>query len=470
MMLEEFRMHSAMVGKVQFLFFPVMIAIFALVFSAASTLILQTIPLDRVYLILHIVMVAYGLGVGGFALFGEQIGERRFGQIDLLLTTPMRHPIDFKSTFLAFYVKDVIYYIFFSILPLILGIGLSVPLTSFKVTSVLFLFLTLVLSFILGISFSFFLSTIYVRSRILFGLVGAAVASIFLGSLVTSYYNMQNLIPTLMFQYTSNPMYFGIALISILAFSFIAVNFIKIEFGKKTERYPSEIIETRDKFKFIGNHSTLAAKEWVDMKRGGTLYPIMGAYVGPLIFLALMVWLLQTLLLIPIDFNIVFYAGMMGLFGVTIYSWLNLGEADFYQILPVTVPRLIKTKLLLFAMLTFGTSTAFLVVLGILNLELHLIWLALTVAFTTTPYAVIVTAYLTGLRTNAYLFDARVLAKFTAMIAPPLIFIIIAALSLANSYFTSVVLILFISAILLAVMVLLYRGIDKKWAKEGFAF
>ncbi|MDY6966470.1 MAG: hypothetical protein SVM80_10980 [Halobacteriota archaeon] len=469
MILEEYRLHAAMIGKFQFLFFSVLIAIFSFVISTSSASLLQTMPMDRIYFILHILILAYGLSVGAFALFGEQIAERRFGQIDLMLTTPLTHPVDFKTIFLAFYIKDAIYYILLTIVPIIAGIGMSIPITSFKVTSVLFLSLTITLSFLLGISFSFFLSSIYVRYRSLFVAISAALLMAVTLGFSTELYDLEELIPSLTFQYTKNPIYLGACVVMILIFSIIATEFIKIEFGKKAQKYSTEITSIKERLGFMKGYSTYIAKEWIDIKRSRTLYPIIGAYIGPLIFLAFIMWFLRTVLLLPINFGIVFYAAMIGFFGMTIYSWLNVIDTpDFYQLLPVTVPRLIMTKLLLFFLFSYTISSAFLVVLGIANSELNFLFLALIVAFTTTSYTVIVTAYLTGLRTNVYLFDPRILGKFAAMVIPPLVVIAIASSRLSESSGTLGLLILGVCSLLIFGMVMMYRGIEKRWGRETF--
>ncbi|MDY6957971.1 MAG: hypothetical protein SVK08_02325 [Halobacteriota archaeon] len=471
MMLEEYRMQSAMIGKFQFLFFPVLISAFSLVISITSTSLLNAMPMERVYLLLHTIMIAYAMSVGAFALFGESIAERRFGQIDLMLSTPLTQPIDFKDVFLAFYIKDTIYYIAISIVPIITGILLSIPLTGFRLTSVIFLALTMTLSFLLGISFSFFLSSVYVRWRGIFAIIAGSILLLILGSYATGFFSIEDMIPTLSFQYTKDPLYLLMAILAILAFSFFALRFIKIEFGKRSQVFQPEIVTTEKRFGFMGGYSTFVAKEWLDMRRSRTLYPVMGSYVGTLVFLAVVLWFLRTVLTLSIQFGIVFYAAMIGFFGMTIYSWLNVIDSpDFYQLLPVTVPRLIKTKLLLFVILASLISSVFLVVLSIVNSEVHLIWLALLVGLTTTSYTVIVTAYLTGLRTNTYLFDPRILGIFAAMVVPPLVIIAIASFKLTEDLLKYGLFIAMVCALLLVFIALMYRGIERKWGSETFLF
>jgi hypothetical protein len=258
---------------------------------------------------------------------------------------------------------------------------------------------------------------------------------------------------------------------SISIFSVIAVKFIRIEFGKRSERYSAEVLYYKKKFDFTKRYSTYIAKEWLDMKRSRTLYPIVGAYIGPLIFLSVIFWFLRTVLALPLDFNIIFYSAMIGFFGMTIYSWLNvLDNPAFYQVLPVGVPLLIRTKLVLFFLLSFAISTGFIIILGIMNNELHLLWLALLVAFTTTSYTVIATAYITGLRTKSYLFSPKILGKFMAVVALPLIFLTIMSFLIDDNFFISMLLISGICALLILALFVMFKGIDKKWAGESFVF
>ena len=97
-----------------------------------------------------------------------------------------------------------------------------------------------------------------------------------------------------------------------------------------------------------------------------------------------------------------------------------------WKVLPISVGQVIRTKLLLLSMIALLTSTVFLVVLGLLLGQLGTFLLGfLTVAYVTTAYTVTVTAYLTGLRTNSYLFDPKVLAKFSGLSVPPLCALVI---------------------------------------------
>lgn len=471
MLSEERRLNSAVIGKAQFLMFPLMILFMSLVLALASKQLLRTMPMTQLYIILHSIIIIYGLGVGGFALFGERMAERRVGEVSLILGTPVIHPISFREVFLAFYVKDIIYYLLYSIIPLIGGIALSIPLTGFQPVSVIFLLLTLTISFLFGISLSFFLSSMYVRSRILFGAIIIGLLVFILGDFIGGYYDATQFIPSLMFQLNGGPLYLLVSVALILLFSTVAILTVQVKFGKKSEHFEERMLPTARKFSFAGKYSTLMAKDWIDLVRSRTLAPVIGAYIGPLAFLAVIFWFLGSVLHLPLHFNLIFYAGMIGFFGVSIYGWLNLlDNTGFLEVLPVKVTQLVRTKLLLFTIIAGVASTAFLVALAILQNEFDMLWISLLVAYSTTSYTVTSTALLTGLRTNSYLFAPKTLGKFAAVVIPPLIILTILSLNYSNDQFVSAAVILAVSGMLALATVFVYRRIEARWGRESFTF
>ena len=471
MMSEEMRLNAGMIGRVQFMLFPAMILVFSLIIALASKQLLFTTTMDQMYLILHGLLFAYGLGVGGFALFGERIANRRFGQITLLLQTPTLLPLRFRTMFLAFYVKDVIYYLLYTIVPLVAGIALSIPITGFHIGSVLFLLLTATMSFLLGISLSFALSSIYVRSRTLFailiGTVGVSLSLAYLGKL----FDLSYLLPSLELQRTGNVYFLILPLTLMVVFSAFAILTLQVRFGTSSQHYEAEMLNTDRSFHFAGGTSMLMAKDWIDLRRSKTLGPVMGAYVGPLLLLAVLFWFVEGMVQVHIPINLLFYSAMIGFFSVSIYGWLNMLDApSFLEVLPVRVSDMIRTKVRMLSIFALALSTVFLLALGLVRNELNLLPLALLVGYSSTAYTVCGTAYLTGLRTNSYLFDPVVLAKFAAISIPPLCALVLLSFSYSNdSSFIGPVI---AGACLLQALAvyLLYGKIERKWGRESFTF
>src|SRR5438132_110048 len=140
------------------------------------------------------------------------------------------------------------------------------------------------------------------------------------------------------------------------------------------------------------------------------------SFVTPLLLLSFTAWFVRYGLQVPVGFNTVFYAGMVGFFGVILYNWLNNVDAtDYLATLPVSVPQVIRAKLISFLLLTTWVGVGFVGIIAFLNSDTRLLWLAIPVVLVTSVYIVVVTAYLTGLRTNSFLFDPGVLARFSVM-------------------------------------------------------
>lgn len=468
---EERRLNASMIGGAQFLMFPVVILFMSFVLGIASEQLLKDLPLEQAYLLLHSVIIIYGMSVGGLATFGDRIAERRFGPISMVLQTPATQPISYRELFTAFYVKEIIYYFLYSVLPLVGGIALTIPLTGFQLSSVLFLLLTVTLSFLFGLSFSFFLSAVHARSRAVLGALLGSLGLLVLSVSAIGAFDLIYLVPSMALQRTHDAVFLLAGLLMFLVFSAAALRTVKVTPGKHSHRYKAEMLEKAERFSWSGGYAKLMGKEWIDLLRSRTLAPVLGAYVGPLAMLAALLWVLEKALTIDLEFNMVFYAAMIGFFSVSIYSWLNLLDNNtFMDVLPITVGQVIRTKLILLSIVALVTSTAFLSLLSFLLGEAGTLPLGLLVAYVTTAYTVTATAYLTGLRTNSYLFDPRVLGKFSGTIIPPLCALVILSLSYSDSPFLSGSLIMLVCAGMALATVLMYRGIGKRWDRATFGF
>ncbi len=174
MVKEEWRLHRSFVGSVGSGFFPLVILLFSLALSIGSPTLLRSVSIERVLLALHIGSFLYGLGVGALAEVGEQVMTRRLGQVGLLLRLPLLHPLQFRTVMGVFFVKDAIYYILYTIAPLLAGMLVLIPMGRASASGLVLLGLTILLSFAIGMALSFLLSAIATRSR--FALAGAVCA------------------------------------------------------------------------------------------------------------------------------------------------------------------------------------------------------------------------------------------------------------------------------------------------------
>ena len=160
---------------------------------------------------------------------------------------------------------------------------------------------------------------------------------------------------------------------------------------------------------------------------------------------------------------------MIGYFQVITYSWLNNTDTvDYYDTLPVTVSQVIKTKILVCVSIASCISILFVILMAILLGQALLLLLAIPVMMVNIFYIVTVTAFLTGLRTNSALFDVKILSKFSAFSMIPLLFIMVQSRLISDHMLITTVTIVGMCIIMIGVIILLYRGIERKWSGVGF--
>jgi hypothetical protein len=349
----------------------------------------------------------------------------------------------------------------------------------FAISSIGLLFVAVLVSFMLGMSLSFLASVIYIRNVPAFIAFTAAVAAVFVMFGVLGVVDPEVVIPSLGFQMNVRPFpvhtvaalgYLGVAAIVSVAFTALAYTLIKIRINIVSQMYSNLLPKYHEKISWIsGMKRTLISKEFVDLKRSGTIAKMFFSFVLPMLFLSFTVWFVNYGLAIPVGFNSVFYAAMTGFIGVMMYSWLNnIDLSEYYSLLPVSVPQLIKIRILVFLFLTLGISASFVVAISVLNGETELLWLALVVMFITSLYMVVMTAYLTGLKTNTFLFDTSVLMRFSAMSFLPDLCLTILSFSLLSNWLVALLGISLVLCSLAITTLILYRGIDKKWSKVPF--
>ena len=471
MLKEEYRFHSSFLSKYNFIGFPIMIMIFTFVLAVFSPQLLKELNLNQIYLSVHSLLFLYGLGMGAFAFLGHEYLERRFGQVNFMVSAPILLPIKFKTTFFAFFFHDVIFYIFVTILPFTGGLLLATPFSGIAVSSVLVLAFLLFLSFLLGISFSFFMSAIYMKNHRIFVILLALIIILITSSFQLNWLDYGLIFPSLKFQITRSWIYLIHTFILISLFTVLASGLIQERLDRPNNKVNLELPRKIKQFSITGKYSALVAKEFLDLFRSRTFTKIIFSFAVPLVFITFLSWFVNVGLDIPLDFNIIFYGGMVGFFGMMIYSWQNNTDViEFYQVLPITVPQVIKSKIIVFAIITSWMSTTFVIAMGIIHNQVMLIGWALLVMFITSFYIVTAVAYLTGLRTNSYLFNITVLIKFLIVVLLPLFCITILSFTINTNFLISIISIIFICLILFSGTYFLMKGIEHKWARDDFSF
>lgn len=478
MMKEEFRVHASYSGRTMFLSFPIIICLFALAIAVTSRQLLAYTPLNDAMLLLHLSVFLYGLSVGAFGFLGRQYLERKNGTRNYIVTMPGILPMRLRQTFLGMYVRDALFYVALLLAPATLGLVLSVPVTSFRLTSIGVLFATCLLDFLVGMSLSFFVSTLYMRSRTGFIAAIACVSALFaaagaLGWIPVSWilpgFAAQDALPPFPVEAAQAALFAAGGLLAVTALVAASVMLVPERYEPPAVAAREELTRYVNAFGRFPRYGTLLAKEFVDLKRSGTFAKMFFSFVAPLLFLSFTAWFVRYGLRVPVGFNTVFYAGMVGFFGVMLYNWLNNVDAmDYMATIPVSVPQVIRAKLLAFLLMTMWITVGFVVAIAWLNADTRLLWLAIPVAVITSLYMVTMTAYLTGLRTNSFLFDPGVLARFTVLSMVPDLGLTILSFTIDRDLAFAVAGIALMLMVLGGATYFLLQGIEAKWRGHEF--
>ncbi|UCE45696.1 MAG: hypothetical protein JSU93_02120 [Methanobacteriota archaeon] len=480
MLKEEFRSHATYSGKERFLTFPVFVFFLSTVVGLTLNRITETVTLEELATFSHLSAFIYGLSVGAFGLMGRQHLERRYGRSNYLVTMPYLLPFSFRAAFLGIFLRDALFYMALLLAPATMGLVFVSPMMGFSLVSISLFFVAVLATFMLGLSLSFLASVLFIRSVPMFlGLTGA-IAALFLLHLISGLPPLGAILPSLEFQMAVAPFgndaigaAIGLAAsaLAVVLMTFAACASISVRIETSSQSYPVLLPSYFARIPIVkGLNLALISKELVDLRRSGTVTKMFFSLVLPLLFLSFAAWFINNGLAIPVGFNTVFYAAMVGFIGILMYNWLNnIDLSEYYSLIPVTVPQLIRARIIVFLVLTLGISAFFVIGISIINSDTQLIWLALIVMFVTSLYMVALTAYLTGLKTNTFLFDTSILAKFSVMSFLPDVCLTILSFSLLSDWaaaLTGIVIVLFS---MLFTTLILYRGIEKKWLGYSFA-
>jgi len=474
---EELRTHATYSGQ-RFWTFPVMVFIFATIFALSMESLLVETTLEQLMILALASVFLYGLGVGSFGFMGRQFVEKRYGTRNYIVATPSILPITYRTTFFGLYVRDSIFYLLLVLVPAVGGLAVAAPFVGFKLTSIFFFFVAALLSFQLGTSLSFLGSVLYNRSIIVFLIfTSSIIIAVFLGG-VLSFFDVELLIPPLGFEFSLPPfdndyvkalLLAGVSIAAIAVMTGISLALVKFYYVVRDVRHESILPRYIEMFKISRSYKEIVGKEFVDLKRSGTVGKMFFSFVLPLVFLSFTSWFINSGLGIEVGFNTVFYGAMVGFLGVLLYSWLNnVDHVDYYSLLPVTVPEVIRARLFVFMFLTIGISTIFVIGISIMNNEVDILWLALLVMFVTSVYMVVMTAYLTGLRTNTFLFDMGIMSRFAVMSFLPDVCLTILSFTIRTDPIFSAVSIMIVLGILMGATAILLKGIETKWGRFGF--
>ena len=430
-MKEEWRLHSTVFGSLSFALFPVLI--FGIVFMSSFLLPLfrAVLPAGDLALVTIGVFLLLGVMVGGFGLLGNEVMNRRFGQMSLLAYSARSLPLSERYIFTTFIIKDIVYYLFLWVLPFVLGFAVASPFIGVPAMLPLLLFVSLTMTFLFGLSAIFFLSTVYSRSKPALLVIFAAVV-VMAGWAFLSYgTRLGDLFPPLQLLRNATWLSFFLSCILVIIPFVVSVLIFKPEYSGTSKRFINLLTPLTRKLSFFPT-PPLAAKDLIDLWRsGGGIGQVLFSFLLPLG----LIWFFLSVLksLVPDYAILLVFAVTTGIISATMYTWITSFDTfSSYACLPVSVSTLITSKICTFTLLQV-IPAVFIVIVTIITGMVQYLIPAMVLWGAVSLYALSVSIYLTGLTPNILVYDVRVLIAFLFLIGVPVMVVI--ALSFINPYF-----------------------------------
>lgn len=404
MVREEWRLHSRLFGGRGFAAFPLVIT--ALAGATYFLLVVSGFSVHEVQHGLHYLVVFLGLNVGSVGFVSRDAVQNLLGESNLLIFTSRTQPVSRRRIVATFLVKDLLYYSFLYLTPLVLAL---VPVAVYAGESpwvAVLVWVTLTASFALGVSLSFLGAALYTRGRTPL-LAGAAL----LGVLITLF-RFDLLVLTPVAFYLSPGAGTALGLLTPLPLAAAGLYVLRTAPGPRS-RTMNDRYEPLNRW--LGNG--LVTKMVLDVLRssGGVLKLLvsLGVLFGLFVFLEAYIPLVGGIVTSPsLSLAVVLAAS-----SVSVYHWINMfDEASEYLVQPVGYGDVVHAKMVVHHAFALPMCYLYLavgaVLMGSEGLVLGTVALPPLVLYV---YGVAV--YLTGLDPDDLLLDAGLFSVFFAAVS-----------------------------------------------------
>jgi len=459
---EEWRLHANTFGGRRFAAFPGFVALVA----AGTTAFFALAGADAALLLagLHLVVGVLGLQVGTVGLVGRDALEDLLGDTTLLIYAARTLPVSPERLVVAFVLKDVLFYAFLFVLPLVVGVLPLVYVGSVALARLPLLFATTAGMFALGVGASLALVGVYTRSRpatlVLMG--GLAAGLILRGGALLS---------VTPYRFWVDPTV--VALVGSLALpvALVACGTALFRFdGRRVSRTaPDRFRPLHRRLGWLDEEGALS-KSLLDVSRssGGLVKLVFSQGLVFAVLAVLLAYLPDVVPVRPAPGLTV--ATILALGTFTTYNWLFQFEDErFYRRYPVPLERVFRAKLAAFCLLALPVGLAYLALGGwLFGLRSLLVGVAVFVPLSL--YVFGVTGYVAGFGPTELLFDTPTFALFTAATMAVLVPLVVLAIALPLAPVTLSAAAVAVAAVAGGVGYLLYRRAGPRWAaaaREG---
>ena len=453
---EEWRLHATRFGGRRFAAFPGFVALVA----AGTTAFFALGGADAPLLLsgLHLVVAVLGLQVGTVGLVGRDAVEDLLGDTTLLIYAARTLPVTPERLVVAFVLKDVLFYAFLFVLPLVVGVLPLVHFGAVALSRLPLLFLTTGGMFALGVGASLALVGVSTRSRpATLLLAGALVAGLVLrGGLLVS---------VTPYGLWVRPTLLAAAGSLLLPVALVACGTALFEFdGRSVSRSVPDRFGSLHQWLKRFDGSGALSKSLLDVSRSsGGLWKL--AFSQGLVFGVLAVLLTYLPDVVPVrPAPGLTMATVLALGTFTTYNWLFQFEDErFYRRYPVALEGVFRAKLVAFCLLALPVGLAYLALGGwLFGLRSMLVGVAVFAPLSL--YVFGVTGYVAGFSPTELLFDTPTFARFTAATTVVLVPLVVLAIALPLAPLRLSLLAVAVAGLAGGVGFLLYRRAGPRWA------
>ena len=186
MLLEEIRLNTSFASGRGFYSFPILVIVAGILAVFFSDAIIIDMGYQEFLETCHISILFYGVFTGFLAFFGNDFLERIFGYLGLIIGLPSTQPISQRKITMLYFIKEIIFYTIFTLLPALVGALVGAYFTGLELLSVVKFGLTLFFSFVTGLSFAYLVSSLY-RISLTISIAGSIFSIIGYGILFRNY-------------------------------------------------------------------------------------------------------------------------------------------------------------------------------------------------------------------------------------------------------------------------------------------
>lgn len=366
-LLEEWRMYITLFGNRRLYLFPVVLALFGIGFGIAAPVF--NVQIGTLILAYFALIVLFGVQTGSIGFEAEDAISNMLGESSRILYSSRYLPIGQKKLVGVFVLKDILFYSLFILLPVVLGIYIGILLSPFGLISiavydVLLLYSTTIISFVFGITSGFMVTTLSFNTRKQ-KLISKLIIGLILSVISIVLYGYANNGMNAIF---STPILY---LFSLIGFSIIFTIVGLVQFRTETNTIINK--EYRSIYSYIRSkiynekyqiESTLVSKFVTDiMRSAGGIWKVIFS-TGLIALAGVSMILIVSEFITTYESYPILFGTLIGIISYPIYTVIyRYDDIDSYQIYPISEYSVVKSKAILYTIISVFLSTIYYIVL-----------------------------------------------------------------------------------------------------------